>query len=113
MLRDLARQEGVEIRQNAMVVQVDADSVSVRLETGDIISGDIIVLADGCSSKLRSSVIRCSPQDLSLEAAPRVVFVAFTVDISLLKDDESYRGLLEPTDVFSFIFIIYYILTLH
>ena len=98
MLRDLALHEGVEIRQNANVVQADADSVSVWLETGDIISGDIIVLADGCSSKLRSSVI-VNPQDLPLEAALRVLFVAFTVDISLLKDDESYRGVLEPTDV--------------
>ena len=111
MLRDLALQEGVEIRQNANVVQVDADSVSVRLEAGDIISGDIIVLADGCSSKLRSSVIGY-PQDPPLETAQRVLFIAFTVDINLLKDDESYKGVLEPTDVFSFIFMIYHILTL-
>ena len=110
MLRDLALQEGVKIRQNANAVQIDADSVSVRLETGDIISGDIIVLADGYSSKLRSSVIGY-PKDPPLEIAPRVLFVAFTVDIDLLKDDESYRGLLGPTDVFSFILLIYYILT--
>jgi 2-polyprenyl-6-methoxyphenol hydroxylase-like FAD-dependent oxidoreductase len=98
MLRDLALQEGVEIRQDANVVQADADSVSVRLETGDIISGDIIVLADGCSSKLRSSMTGY-PKDPPLKAAPRVLFVAFTVDISLLKDDESYRGVLEPKNV--------------
>ena len=98
MLRDLALREGVEIRQNANVVQVDASSVNVRLETGDIISGDIIVLADGCSSKLRSSVVGY-PRDPPLKTAPRVLFVAFTVDISLLNDDEGYRGLLEPTNV--------------
>ena len=98
MLRDLALHEGVEIRQDANVVQADADSVSVRLETGDTISGDILVLADGCSSKLRSTVTEY-PQDPPLEAAPRVLFVAFTVDIGLLQDDEGYRGVLEPTIV--------------
>ena len=108
MLRDLAMQEGVEIRENVNVVQVNADSVtsSVRLETGDIISGDIIVLADGCSSKLRSSVAGY-PQNPPLEAAPRVLFVAFSVDISLLEDDESFREVLKPTDVLSFTFLIY------
>jgi flavin-dependent dehydrogenase len=111
MLRDLAIHEGVEIRQNANVVQADsnADSVSVRLETGDTIPGDIIVLADGCSSKLRSSVTGY----FKLEAAPRVLFVAFSVDISFLKDDDSFRNVLEPTDVFPFIFMIYRILILH
>ena len=103
MLRDLALQEGVEIRQNANVIRADANSVSVRLETGDIISGDIIVLADGCSSKLRSSVTGFC-QDLPLEAAPRLLFAAFAVDISLLKDDESYRGILEPTSVRFYLF---------
>ena len=113
MLRDLALQEGVEIRQNVNVVQADVDSVSVRLETGDTISGDIIVLADGCSSKLRSSVTEY-PQDPPLEAAPRVLFVAFTVDISLLKDDENYRGVLEPSNVrFHSFLMTYYNLTLH
>ena len=107
MLRGLALQEGVEIRQNANVVEVDADPVSVRLETGDIISGDIIVLANGCSSKLRDSVTGYS-QDPPLETARRVLFVSFTVDISLLKDDESYRGVLESTNVrFSFILMVY------
>lgn len=98
MLRNLAIQEGVEIRENANVVQVNAEPASVRLETGEIISGDIIVLADGCSSKLRSSVIGYRPNP-PLEAAPRVLFVAFAVDISLLKDDKSFKEVLGPTDV--------------
>jgi 2-polyprenyl-6-methoxyphenol hydroxylase-like FAD-dependent oxidoreductase len=98
MLRDLALQEGVEIRENSNVVQADADSVSVRLETGDKISGDIIVLADGCSSKLWSSMTGYC-QEPPLEAAPRVLYVAFTVDISLLKDDEGYEVVLDPTNV--------------
>lgn len=98
MLRDLALQEGVEIRHNVNVVQADADCVNVRLETGDIISGDIIVLADGSSGKLRSSVTGYG-QDPPIEATPRLLFVAFTVDISLLKDDESYKVVLEPTNV--------------
>lgn len=98
MLRDLALREGVEIRENANVVQADADSVSVRLETGDKISGDIIVLADGRSSKLRSSVTGY-PRDPPLEPASRVLFVAFTVDINLLKDDECYKEMLDPTNV--------------
>ena len=100
MLRDLALKEGVEIRQNVNVVQAEAeaDSVSVRLKTGDIISGDIVVLADGYSSRLWSSLTGY-PQDPPLEAATRLLFVAFTVDISLLKDDESFGGVLEPTNV--------------
>jgi 2-polyprenyl-6-methoxyphenol hydroxylase-like FAD-dependent oxidoreductase len=101
MLRNLALQEGVEIRQNANVVQADADSVSVRLETGDVISGDIIVLANasGSSSKLRSSVSRY-PKDLPLEAAPRVLSVAFTVFSKMMGAIEDFWSLQMPVYVF-------------
>jgi hypothetical protein len=51
-------------------------------------------------------------KELRFKPGPRVLFVAFTVDISLLEDDESFEGALEPTHVgYSFNLTIYHKLT--
>ncbi|KAF8802027.1 FAD/NAD(P)-binding domain-containing protein [Phlegmacium glaucopus] len=97
ILYDLAVREGVEIRQNAKVVHADPHSVSVRLDTGETISGDIIVAADGSTSSLRANMMG-SPKRSNLESGKRELMVSFTVETSLLKDDESFKCVLDPTN---------------
>jgi len=96
ILYDQAVQEGVDIRQNAHVIHTDPDCVSVRLDTGETISGDIIVVADGFNSSLRSTVTGY-PEKISLESGKNMLMVIFTVETSLLKDDESFKSALDPS----------------
>jgi salicylate hydroxylase len=96
ILYDLALREGVEIRHNANVVHTDPDCATVRLDTGETLSGDIIVLADGFTSSLRFNVTGYC-QDAGLESHEQVLLVAFTVDTKLLQDDESFKPVLDPT----------------
>ena len=98
ILYDLAFSEGVEIRHNANVVHTDPDCATVRLDTGETISGDIIVLAEGFTSSLRFNVTGYC-QDAGLESHEQVLLVAFTVDTRLLQDDESFKSVLDPTQV--------------
>ena len=44
---DLAFRKGVEIRHNANVVHTDLVCATIRLDTGETLSGDVIILADG------------------------------------------------------------------
>jgi 2-polyprenyl-6-methoxyphenol hydroxylase-like FAD-dependent oxidoreductase len=102
MLQDLALREGVEIRHDANVVCGDQEGPSVTLDTGETIRGDIVVLADGCSSSLRSTMTK-NPQDprpgSGVKPTSRVLFITFTVNINFLKDDESFIGVLQPNHV--------------
>lgn len=47
MLFNIAAQEGVEFRFNATVIGADPSSVSVVLESGEILEADVIVGAGG------------------------------------------------------------------
>jgi 2-polyprenyl-6-methoxyphenol hydroxylase-like FAD-dependent oxidoreductase len=65
----------------------------VTLDTGETIRSDIVVLADGCSSSLQSTMTK-NPQD------PRSgTYLMFSVDINFLKDDESFNKVLQPNHV--------------
>lgn len=86
------------IRHNANVIHADPDCTSVRLDTGEIISGDIIIVADGYSSSLRT-VVTGYGQDTDLESDEKVLVVAFSVETSLLENDKSFKPVLEPTQV--------------
>ena len=107
MLYDLAVQEGVEIRQNANVIHTDPNYVSVMLDTGETISGDIIVAADGFTSSLRS-VVMGYPEETSLESGDKTLIVTFAVETSVLKEDESLKILLDPSASVRYHFIIFF-----
>lgn len=96
--------EGVEIRHNANVIHADPNRPSVRLNTGETISGDIIVAADGYTSSFRSSAMGF-PSTTHLESGERVLLVAFTVERSLLEDDEGFNSVLDPATVRYFFMI--------
>jgi len=113
ILYDQAVQEGVDIRRNANVIHTDPDYVSVRLDTGETISGDIIVVADGFTSSLRPTVIGY-PEKTSLESGEKMLMVTFTAETSLLRDDESLKPLLDSSVNVRYVFYhILYKLTLH
>ena len=105
MLHDLASREGVEIRHNANVAYANPDGASVRLDTGETISADLLIVADGFSSPIRSQVTGYS-KDLYTMPLSRVLFVAFTVDTRLLKDDEDFKVALGHTDVCTLLFTL-------
>ncbi|EIN04666.1 FAD/NAD(P)-binding domain-containing protein [Punctularia strigosozonata HHB-11173 SS5] len=56
-LRELAVNSGCTIRYNCKVVKVDAVEGSVRLESGEVVSGNIVVGADGKGSRVRDVII--------------------------------------------------------
>ena len=98
---DLAVREGVEIRQNANVIYANPHYASVKLDTGETVSGDIIIAADGYTSSLRSAM--GYPEPNNVESDEKVLYVAFTLDTSLLKDDPSSKILLNAGTNVSFI----------
>lgn len=56
-LRQLAVNSGCTIRYNCKVVKVDAGEGSVRLQSGEVVSGNIVIGADGKGSRVREVVI--------------------------------------------------------
>jgi salicylate hydroxylase len=91
MLHDLASREGVEIRHNTNVVYANPDGSSVRLDTGETIWADLVIVADGFSSLIRSQVME-NLSESQTEPLSRVLFVAFTIDAQLLEEDEDFKG---------------------
>lgn len=54
VLWDIAQELGVELRLGSEAEEIDFDGPSVRLTTGEVVQGDVIVGADG---KLRLPVV--------------------------------------------------------
>lgn len=57
ILVDSARESGVNIRTDCEVVSVDCKAGSVRLVSGEVASGDLVIAADGLWSALRNTII--------------------------------------------------------
>ncbi len=57
LLYEAAQSSGARIRYGANVVNIDAEAQEVTLESGDKISGDVLVGADGEFGLSRSTVI--------------------------------------------------------
>ena len=95
--------QGVEIRHDANVVYGEQEGPSVTLDTGETLRANIVILADGCSSSLRSTMTKNPPDPRPGPGAARVLFLTFAVDVDFLKDDETFSEVLEPNHVrFSF-----------
>jgi len=56
MLFTVAEKEGVKFQFNTTVIKADPSSVSVALESGEILGADVIVSTDGYHSLLRRVV---------------------------------------------------------
>lgn len=57
MLSTNAVNAGVKISFDARVTEIDPWAASVTLSTGECLSADLIVGADGCRSLVRESVV--------------------------------------------------------
>ena len=69
------------------------------------LSGDIIVLSDGLPVRYGFNVTEYC-EDAGLESYKQVLLVAFTVNKRLLQDDESFKPVLDPTQVRISFFLI-------
>lgn len=56
MLTDAAIEAGVRIRTNALVTEVHPDNAEVTLASGERITADVLVGADGASGATRPAV---------------------------------------------------------
>ncbi|KAF8153369.1 hypothetical protein B0H34DRAFT_800578 [Crassisporium funariophilum] len=97
ILLELAVQEGVQFRYKTTVVTADPGSVSVTLASGEILSADVIVGADGYDSCLRPIVTGETSADTS-DTQDRHLIITFTMDTSVLDEHEDLKDMLNPQD---------------
>lgn len=58
---EIAKEEGVSIRPNAEVTSIDTETTSVNLVSGERLSADVIIGADGASGISRSTLLGSRP----------------------------------------------------
>ena len=62
LLTEAATAAGVRIRNNAEVVDIDADNGEVTLASGELVKADVLVGADGAFGRARATV-RGTPRE--------------------------------------------------
>ncbi|KAF8184713.1 hypothetical protein BJ912DRAFT_1117777 [Pholiota molesta] len=92
MLYNLAVKEGVEFRFNSTIVDADNVSVSVTLESEEVLYGDVIIGADGFDSLLRQVVTDSG--DEPPDVTDTHVVVTFLIPIHRMEEDEDLRKML-------------------
>jgi 2-polyprenyl-6-methoxyphenol hydroxylase-like FAD-dependent oxidoreductase len=97
ILFNIAVQEGVEFRFNATVIEADPSSVSVVLESGEVLGVDVIVGADGCDSLLRQVVTDSDGTEEGLD--DRHVILTWVLPTSKMQADGDLRRLLGIKEV--------------
>ncbi|KAM0273253.1 hypothetical protein ACHAQH_008350 [Verticillium albo-atrum] len=75
---------GARLRLNAKVEDVDEQEPSVRLAGGELITADLVVLADGIKSKLRNAII--PEENTSMNINPLSAFRAYVHHDDLMAD---------------------------
>jgi len=93
-LYQLGYEAGAKYRTNAKVVSVDVAGKSVTLESGEVLTADVIIGADGRHGLCRELVLECQP-------APQSTYTGVTMYKSVLvchHNDDDW----EPSDVFTF-----------
>ncbi|KAK1703419.1 uncharacterized protein BDZ83DRAFT_686415 [Colletotrichum acutatum] len=82
VLWSAAKEAGVELRLGAEAVAIDFEDSSVRLVTGEIVRGDVVVGADGLWSRSRDQILgRLSPPSETGDLAYRA-----TLTLQQMKD---------------------------
>jgi salicylate hydroxylase len=84
--------ENVEVRLGSRVVDIDTDSSAVSLATGELISGDLIIVADGVNSTLKWKV--CPSESETAQATGDAAY-RFVLPRQLLETDEELKILVE------------------
>ncbi|OHE95128.1 hypothetical protein CORC01_09515 [Colletotrichum orchidophilum] len=82
VLWNAAKEAGVELRLGSEAVEIDFEDPSVRLATGEVVSGDVVIGADGLWSRSRDQILgRHSPPSETGDLAYRA-----TVSLQQMKD---------------------------
>jgi salicylate hydroxylase len=95
MLLEHAVQEGVEVRYNSKVINVNSDIVAVTLDGGENIFSDVIIGADGSHSLVRTIV---AGERIS-ETRERDISLNFTIPTEVMKAHDDLRSLTTNSDV--------------
>ncbi|CAA7263406.1 unnamed protein product [Cyclocybe aegerita] len=98
MLMNCARREGVTIRCNAKVVGADPANATVTLESGEQLSADVVVAADGYDSVLRPIVTEEDEDDVLVEEQERHLTTTILLPGDILKGDKELETFLNPQD---------------
>ncbi|QIX00075.1 hypothetical protein AMS68_005592 [Peltaster fructicola] len=95
-LVERARELGVKVRLGARLHAVDFDKPSVTLENGDVLTGDLIVAADGLWSKCREQFL--ATQGKSDEPLP-TGDLAYRIVLKLedVQDEELRKWIAQPS----------------
>ncbi|KAM5343807.1 hypothetical protein ACJ41O_012344 [Fusarium nematophilum] len=96
LLRAAQRIPSVTIRENSPVIDVDFEKPSVLLANGEVISGDVLLAADGIKSSIRGKLLG----DASDPAVPTgdAVF-RLVLDRACLASDPSLRHYIEGNTI--------------
>ncbi|KAG5652553.1 hypothetical protein H0H81_004614 [Sphagnurus paluster] len=94
LLCEQAVQEGARFRYNAHVIDVDPETLSITLKSGERITADIVIGADGFNSLVRKSV---NGQEVP-GTRERDITLNFRIPIDLMRQEDDLRSLTETTD---------------
>ncbi|KZT51075.1 FAD/NAD(P)-binding domain-containing protein [Calocera cornea HHB12733] len=95
MLYDLAVGAGVQIRLGCAVTAIDADKPSVTLRSGESLSGDLLIGADGVKSMIRQVIVGGPDAPVATgDAAYRA-----TIPTSLMLREDDLRGFVENPEM--------------
>ncbi|KAI3529026.1 hypothetical protein CTAM01_14969 [Colletotrichum tamarilloi] len=95
--RNDGNMDSVEIRTGCVVRKCDPEAGTVALESGEVLSADLIVGADGIKSVLRQSIIgKEAPAIPTGLSAYRLV-----IDSSELEQDKDFTSVIDPRESFT------------
>ncbi|KAK0116576.1 hypothetical protein ONS96_012433 [Cadophora gregata f. sp. sojae] len=97
LLYDAAIELGVQVRLSSRVKSLDENVPSVRLTTGDVIKGDIIIGADGIKSTVRSTILR----DDDVQPIPESIAYQCTISRADMMSDPLTAPLMEEGSIHS------------
>lgn len=111
LLRELTAEEGVEIRFNTQVTDIDPDSGTVLLDGGETLKADVIIGADGMSSMTRTVVndTGFDVEETGQGEASEILAVGCTIPAEEIHRDPALNALLRPGEITYWLGDQYYI----
>ncbi|KAL5514192.1 hypothetical protein ACEPAG_2280 [Sanghuangporus baumii] len=95
IIHDITVASGVQIEYNCEVVDVDVEEREVKLASGEILSADLIVGADGATSTVRERMVR---RQENHKAGPFTGYT-YTIPVSQMKEDTELQVFLQERGV--------------
>ncbi|KAJ6492567.1 hypothetical protein C8R47DRAFT_1319379 [Mycena vitilis] len=102
MMHDVAVSQGATIRLNSTAVAVDPERRSVTLDSGETLTADVIIGADGISGFVRPLLL--AEQDIQEASEPSLCMYSAVVPKSLVERDNNSKKFYQPEDITMFSF---------